>query len=196
MGSPRFSSEENSPLPCAERKNSIHQRRKSFSTAKRVVGTPGNPQKKKNSSKIFFSFTDYLAPEILLGTEHGFPVDWWAVGVVLFEMLTGIPPFNDETPEQIFQNILQRNIPWPEVPGEMSREAQDLVDRLLTMQTGARLGSRGTAEIKQHAFFRDVNWEELRERRNATPHFVPQTRDIMDTSHFHIMFVVGFFLLC
>lgn len=57
----------------------------------RVVGTP-----------------DYLAPEALLGSGHGKAVDWWALGVILYEFLTGIPPFNDETPELIFQRILDR----------------------------------------------------------------------------------------
>jgi serine/threonine protein kinase len=64
----------------------------------RVVGTP-----------------DYLSPEALLGTGSGEPVDWWAVGVTLFEFLIGVPPFNDESPEIIFQNILDHNIPWSEI---------------------------------------------------------------------------------
>ncbi|KAF5955818.1 hypothetical protein HYC85_008674 [Camellia sinensis] len=75
---------------------------------------------------------DYLAPEILLGTEHGYAADWWSVGIILFEFITGIPPFNAERPEIIFDNILSRKIPWPSVPDDMSYEAQDLIDRLVT----------------------------------------------------------------
>ena len=51
---------------------------------------------------------DYLSPEALMGTGAGKSVDWWAVGITLFEFLTGIPPFNDDSPEKIFQNILRR----------------------------------------------------------------------------------------
>lgn len=56
---------------------------------------------------------DYLAPELLLRKPHGPAVDWWSLGVCLYEFLLGGPPFNDETPEQIFDNILQNNIEWP-----------------------------------------------------------------------------------
>lgn len=55
--------------------------------------------------------------------------DWWSVGVILYEFLVGVPPFNAENPQIIFDNILNRNIAWPHVPDEMSDEAQDLIDR-------------------------------------------------------------------
>ncbi|PWZ21668.1 putative serine/threonine protein kinase IREH1 [Zea mays] len=72
---------------------------------------------------------DYLAPEILLGTGHGCSADWWSVGVILFELIVGIPPFNAEHPQTIFDNILNCKIPWPHVPEEMSFDAQDLIDK-------------------------------------------------------------------
>ena len=56
---------------------------------------------------------DYLAPELLLKKPHGPAVDWWSLGICLYEFLLGGPPFNDETPENIFKNILERNIEWP-----------------------------------------------------------------------------------
>ncbi|KAJ3673994.1 hypothetical protein LUZ60_005986 [Juncus effusus] len=90
---------------------------------------------------------DYLAPEILLGTEHGCAADWWSVGVILFELITGIPPFTARSPEMIFDNILNRRIPWPDVPNEISVEAQDLIDRLLTHDEYLRLGARGASEV-------------------------------------------------
>jgi len=133
----------------------------------RVVGTP-----------------DYLCPEALLGIGGGKPtVDWWAVGVTLFEFLTGIPPFNDETPEKIFQNILDRDIPWPVVPDEMSEDAQDLINQLLNPDPALRLGANGVDEIKRHPFFKDINWDTLYlEPRHAT--FVPRVRDAEDTGYF------------
>ncbi|MCO5594494.1 hypothetical protein L7F22_048525 [Adiantum nelumboides] len=72
---------------------------------------------------------DYLAPEILLGTEHGYTADWWSVGVILFEFITGLPPFNAEHPQIIFDNILNRKISWPRVPEDMSEDAKDLIDK-------------------------------------------------------------------
>ncbi|XP_042494848.1 probable serine/threonine protein kinase IREH1 [Macadamia integrifolia] len=124
---------------------------------------------------------DYLAPEILLGTGYGTTVDWWSVGVILFELIVGIPPFNAEHPQTIFDNILSRKIPWPRVPEEMSLEAQDLIDRLLTEDPNQRLGAKGVAEVKQHAFFKDINWDTLARQKAA---FVPASESTPDTSYF------------
>ncbi|KAH9313805.1 hypothetical protein KI387_022432, partial [Taxus chinensis] len=68
-------------------------------------------ERRKNRSAV--GTPDYLAPEILLGTEHGYTADWWSTGIVLFELLTGIPPFTAEHPQIIFDNILNQKIPWP-----------------------------------------------------------------------------------
>ncbi|KAK8444323.1 hypothetical protein SEVIR_9G117800v4 [Setaria viridis] len=104
---------------------------------------------------------DYLAPEILLGTGHGCSADWWSVGVILFELIVGIPPFNAEHPQTIFDNILNRKIPWPHVPEEMSVEARDLIAKLLTEDPHQRLGANGASEVKRHPFFKDISWDTL-----------------------------------
>ncbi|XWS48230.1 hypothetical protein CRYUN_Cryun13aG0056600 [Craigia yunnanensis] len=124
---------------------------------------------------------NYLAPEILLGTGHGATADWWSVGVILFELMVGIPPFNAEHPQIIFDNILNRKIPWPRVPEEMSLEAKDLMDRLLTEDPHQRLGARGASEVKQHVFFKDINWDTLARQKAA---FVPTSESALDTSYF------------
>ncbi|XP_022766386.1 probable serine/threonine protein kinase IREH1 isoform X2 [Durio zibethinus] len=124
---------------------------------------------------------DYLAPEILLGTGHGATADWWSVGIILFELIVGIPPFNAEHPQIIFDNILNRKIPWPRAPEEMSLEAQDLIDRLLTEDPHQRLGARGALEVKQHVFFKDINWDTLARQKAA---FVPTSESALDTSYF------------
>ncbi|KDP44287.1 hypothetical protein JCGZ_22916 [Jatropha curcas] len=124
---------------------------------------------------------DYLAPEILLGTGHGTTADWWSVGVILFELIVGIPPFNAEHPQKIFDNILNRKIPWPRVPEEMSPEAWDLIDRLLTEDPHQRLGAGGASEVKQHVFFKDINWDTLARQKAA---FVPSSESALDTSYF------------
>ncbi|CAI5461553.1 unnamed protein product [Closterium sp. Yama58-4] len=124
---------------------------------------------------------DYLAPEILLGTGHGATADWWAVGVMLFELLCGVPPFNAPSPEIIFDNILNRDIPWPEVPEEMSYEAMDLIDKLLHPEPSLRLGARGAEEVKAHPFFAGIRWETLAQEQAA---FVPSPDSPHDTGYF------------
>ncbi|XP_005386927.1 PREDICTED: serine/threonine-protein kinase greatwall isoform X2 [Chinchilla lanigera] len=126
---------------------------------------------------------DYLAPELLLSTAHGFltsgpAVDWWALGVCLFEFLTGIPPFNDETPQQVFQNILKRDIPWPEGEEKLSDNAQSAVEILLTIDDTKRAGMK---ELKHHPLFSDVDWENL---QHQTMPFIPQPDNETDTSYF------------
>ncbi|KAL1355991.1 uncharacterized protein [Arachis hypogaea] len=81
-------------------------------------------------------------------------------------VLVGLPPFNAEHPQTIFDNILNRNIPWPAVPEEMSPEAQDLIDRLLTEDPNQRLGARGASEVKEHVFFKDINWDTLARQKD------------------------------
>ncbi|XP_010463283.1 PREDICTED: probable serine/threonine protein kinase IRE3, partial [Camelina sativa] len=125
---------------------------------------------------------DYLAPEILLGTGHGATADWWSVGIILYEFIVGIPPFNADHPQQIFDNILNRNIQWPPIPEDMSHEARDLIDRLLREDPHQRLGARGAAEVKQHIFFKDINWHTLAQQKAA---FVPDSENAFDTSYFH-----------
>ncbi|NWX21279.1 GWL kinase, partial [Thinocorus orbignyianus] len=108
----------------------------------------------------------------------GSAVDWWALGVCLFEFLTGIPPFNDETPAQVFQNILKRDIPWPEGEEKLSDNAQNAIDILLTIDSTKRAGLK---ELKHHPLFHGVDWDNL---QNQTMPFIPQPDDETDTSYF------------
>eukprot|EP01105_Mastigella_eilhardi_P013559 TRINITY_DN308_c0_g1_i5.p1 TRINITY_DN308_c0_g1~~TRINITY_DN308_c0_g1_i5.p1 ORF type:complete len:1333 (+),score=319.09 TRINITY_DN308_c0_g1_i5:117-4001(+) len=129
----------------------------------KVVGTP-----------------DYLSPEIILGTGHGPAVDWWALGVMIYEFLTGVPPFNDETPELVFQRILNRDIEWDE---RIKPDARDLIDKLLRSNPEKRLGHHGAAEVKRHPYFRKIKWATLLQESRQTL-FVPSVESIEDTSYF------------
>jgi serine/threonine protein kinase len=122
---------------------------------------------------------DYLSPEIILNEPHGPPVDFWALGVILYEMLVGFPPFNDETVEAIFNNILERQILWPDGDKCLSNEAMDLINLLLEPDTSKRLGWEG---IQRHAFFRGIDWDTL---LDSTPPFVPTLEGPNDTSYFN-----------
>ncbi|XP_059142329.1 serine/threonine-protein kinase greatwall-like [Physella acuta] len=121
---------------------------------------------------------DYLAPEILLQRPHGFAVDWWALGVCLYEFLTGLPPFNDQTSEAVFENILNRNITWPVGEEALSEEAKMAVDKLLTVEVDKRPAAK---EVKLLPFFSSVDWNNI---LNIEPPFVPQPDDNTDTTYF------------
>ncbi|ROT81566.1 putative serine/threonine-protein kinase greatwall [Penaeus vannamei] len=121
---------------------------------------------------------DYLAPELLLRLGHGPAVDWWALGVCLFEFMTGIPPFNDESPEAVFHNILQRDIPWPEDEESLSPFAVEMIDKLLAYDPKVRADFE---YLRSNPMYAGVNWSDL---RNMDAPFVPQPDDAMDTTYF------------
>ncbi|KAF9120042.1 hypothetical protein BGW39_011706 [Mortierella sp. 14UC] len=130
----------------------------------------------RGSSKALLGTPDYLAPELLLGIGHGEAVDWWSLGVCLFEFLTGYPPFMDEAPEAIFKNILNHDIQWPEYG--LSWEAHDLINKLLSREPAHR---PSPAVLKAHPFFKGVDWDNI---RNQEAPFIPSPNDNMDTSYF------------
>lgn len=102
------------------------------------------------------------------------------MGVILYELLVGIPPFNAEHPQQIFDNIINRDIQWPKIPEEISFEAYDLINKLLNENPVQRLGATGATEVKRHAFFKDINWDTLARQKAM---FIP-TAEALDTSYF------------
>lgn len=130
-------------------------------TESRILGTP-----------------DYLAPELLLRLGHSVAVDWWALGACLFEFMTGVPPFNDETPEAVFQNILQRDIPWPEDDEALSSSAMEAIDKLLAFDPKVRAD---ISVLKCLDLFDQVNWCKVKETEAP---FVPQPDNAMDTTYF------------
>ncbi|XP_069552518.1 serine/threonine-protein kinase greatwall [Brachyistius frenatus] len=121
---------------------------------------------------------DYLAPELLLRQPHDCMVDWWALGVCLFEFLAGVPPFNDDAPQLVFQNILNRDIPWPEGGEELSVNSRDAIEILLNMDMTRRAGLK---ELKCHPLFDGLDWDNL---QNQPMPFIPQPEDETDTSYF------------
>uniref|UniRef100_A0A7N0V4L3 non-specific serine/threonine protein kinase n=1 Tax=Kalanchoe fedtschenkoi TaxID=63787 RepID=A0A7N0V4L3_KALFE len=145
-----------------------------------------SPKKDGREKHSIVGTPDYLAPEILLGMGHGATADWWSVGVILFELLVGLPPFNAEHPQQIFDNIMNRDIPWPSEPEELSYEAKDLIEKLLTENPVQRLGATGAAEVKKHPFFKNINWDTLARQKAM---FIPTTETAHDTSYFMSRYV-------
>eukprot|EP00792_Barthelona_sp_PAP020_P006387 TRINITY_DN2978_c1_g1_i2.p1 TRINITY_DN2978_c1_g1~~TRINITY_DN2978_c1_g1_i2.p1 ORF type:complete len:376 (-),score=99.91 TRINITY_DN2978_c1_g1_i2:293-1420(-) len=111
---------------------------------------------------------EYLAPEIILNKGHQKAVDWWALGILIFEMLAGYPPFYDENPFVVSEKILTDKVYWPR---HMDPTSRDLIKRLLARDPSKRFGNlRGGAEdIKRHRFFRDIDWNALYHRRIEAP---------------------------
>ncbi|KAI9330299.1 kinase-like domain-containing protein, partial [Obelidium mucronatum] len=132
--------------------------------------------------KAFVGTPDYLAPESILGLGQDASVDWWALGVILYEFLYGFPPFNAATPPEVFSKILACNIDWHEDDVDVSPEAMDLMKQLMCKSVEHRLGTKGgAAEVKNHAFFADVNWSAI---ASAEASFVPKPANDEDTEYF------------
>jgi serine/threonine protein kinase len=107
---------------------------------------------------------DYVAPEIIAGSGHDFIVDWWGLGVVLYEMLYGRTPFRGQNRKETFYRVLTKQ---PELVGEKTA-LRDLIARLLEKDPAKRIGARG---IKAHPFFRGVDWDRI--LRVARPPYIP-----------------------
>ena len=101
--------------------------------------TPKSVKGKRFEPDRILGTPDYLAPELLLHLPHSYGVDWWGLGICLYEFMVGIPPFTDETPEKVFDNILNLKLEWPEENDEkLSDGAVQSIMRLLTIDQNER----------------------------------------------------------
>ncbi|KAF3921294.1 Phototropin-1 [Orbilia brochopaga] len=119
---------------------------------------------------------EYMAPEVLEGKTYGFEVDWWSLGALIFDLLTGSPPFPGQNNSQILQRITKQKL---KLPFYLSPDAKDLLTRLLRKEPTKRLGYKmpqDLATIKKHRFFRKIDWSKL-ERRELTPPIAPLITD-------------------
>ncbi|KAI9832168.1 MAG: hypothetical protein M1819_004519 [Sarea resinae] len=125
---------------------------------------------------------EYLAPEVIRNTGHSTAVDWWALGILIYEFLVGQPPFWDNNPLKIYEQIVEGKVRYP---SGMSEEARDIIGGLCTIDTSKRLGniSGGAERVKSHPFFRGIDWDALYHRKMQGP-IIPHLRDAADTSNF------------
>ncbi|XP_039835347.1 phototropin-1A-like isoform X2 [Panicum virgatum] len=124
---------------------------------KKSRGSPIFFAEPMRASNSFVGTEEYIAPEIITGAGHTSAVDWWALGILLYEMLYGYTPFRGKTRQRTFANILHKDIRFP-TSIEVSLAARQLMYRLLHRDPANRLGSyEGASEIKHHAFFRGIN---------------------------------------
>ncbi|XP_028832485.1 microtubule-associated serine/threonine-protein kinase 3 isoform X2 [Denticeps clupeoides] len=124
---------------------------------------------------------EYIAPEVILRQGYGKPVDWWAMGIILYEFLVGCVPFFGDTPEELFGQVVNDDIIWPEGDDALPFDAQDLITKLLRQSPLERLGTGGASEVKHHIFFRGLDWNGLLRQKAE---FVPQLQTEDDTSYF------------
>uniref|UniRef100_A0A8C4IMX2 non-specific serine/threonine protein kinase n=1 Tax=Dicentrarchus labrax TaxID=13489 RepID=A0A8C4IMX2_DICLA len=124
---------------------------------------------------------EYIAPEVILRQGYGKPVDWWAMGIILYEFLVGCVPFFGDTPEELFGQVVSDEIIWPEGDDALPSDAQDLITRLLRQSPLDRLGTGGASEVKQHPFFLGFDWNGLLRQKAE---FIPQLEAEDDTSYF------------
>ncbi|KAI7984080.1 Protein kinase G11A [Camellia lanceoleosa] len=148
----------------------FHPKRK----RKKKPGHHGGPQFVAEPMDIrsmsFVGTHEYLAPEIVSGEGHGSAVDWWTLGIFMFELLYGVTPFKGLDNELTLANIVARALEFPKEP-TIPANAKDLISQLLVKDPDRRMGSTmGASAIKRHPFFQGVNWALL---RCTSPPFVP-----------------------
>jgi microtubule-associated serine/threonine kinase len=165
----------------------IDKETKQFSD--KQVGTPTTGLLRKQETNYnfisilqVFGTPEYIAPEVILRQGYGKPVDWWSMGIILYEFLIGCVPFFGETPEELFAHTVNDDIEWPgEDDWPVPPEAKEMIMALLMQNPLDRLGTAGAFEVKEHFYFYSMDWNSLL-RMKAD--FIPQLDDEEDTSYF------------
>lgn len=126
---------------------------------------------------------DYIAPEVITSKPYNKTVDWWSLGVLIFEMLAGYTPFYDTTPMKTYEKILSGKIHFPSF---FHPDVVDLLSRLITADLSSRLGNlvNGPADIRNHPWFSEVVWTKLLAKDIETPYEPPITAGVGDSSLF------------
>ena len=126
----------------------------------------------------------YLAPEIILNKGHGLSVDWWALGILLYEMICGVDPFFDEDPMNVYKNILEGKIQFS---SDFDEKSKSLIKHLLEPDLSKRYGNlkNGVNDIKNHVFFKNMYWDKLLRQEINAP-FIPKLKGDNELKYFSV----------
>jgi len=134
-----------------------------------------------DQAHTFCGTPEYLAPEIVTGVGHGKAVDWWSLGILLYELTVGIPPFYSQNVNEMYNKIQHGVLRFPPF---LSEECKSLIVGLLNRDPTKRLGSHNDVEdIKSHPFFKPISWEAMM-RKEIEPSYKPKVKSSADTSNF------------
>ncbi|CDW72093.1 protein kinase domain protein [Stylonychia lemnae] len=140
-----------------------------FSTRERTYSVRGTPE--------------YMAPDMLTQDGYSFPVDWWALGTITFEMLVGTPPFYEESQSMMFKKILKQKLKFPnDVP--LSKDCRDFIEKLLHKDPAKRLGNNGFQEVMKHPFFNKIDFAKLQTKKLDAPYRPILSDDTFDITNF------------
>lgn len=142
-----------------------HVKMTDFGLSKQGLNSP------KDRTNTFCGTPEYLAPEVLQGKDYGKAVDWWSLGTLIFEMLTGLPPFYDEDVQKMYSLKMSADL---EIPAEVNKDGADLIRKLLDRNPETRYQEPN--DIKGHPWFADVEWQNLYDRK-ITPPYKPPVND-------------------
>ena len=139
----------------------------------------------KNDLALMKETSEYLAPEVISANECHKESDWWSYGIILYQLLYGIPPFYSEDDNKIRQQIVQDELRFPK-NSNVSHDAKDLLKLLLNKNYNERLGSvDGFDEIKKHKFFENVNIDDIINKR-VRPDYLPNMGNILKTKELYV----------
>ena len=126
----------------------------------------------------------YLAPEIILNKGYGLSVDWWAFGILLYEMICGVDPFSDEDVMKTYENILEGKIKFS---SDFDDKSRSLIKHLLEPELSKRYGNlkNGSNDIKNHPFFKSMNWDKLLRQEIEAP-FIPKVKGDNELKYYNI----------
>ncbi|KAF0991565.1 hypothetical protein HZS_6335, partial [Henneguya salminicola] len=125
---------------------------------------------------------DYIAPEVIINKPYGRAVDYWSIGIVMYEFLVGCTPFYGNNVEELFEAIVSMPLEWPEGEAAVSKDSKDIISKLLDKDPINRICSEGVDAVKSHPFFNEIKWNDLLQTKAQ---FIPTFRNEEDTSLFN-----------
>ncbi len=135
---------------------------------------------------IFSGTAEYISPELISNKKSGLVSDWWSLGIIVYEMLVGRPPFSvNNNPDELFKLILSGNYT---LPSYLSDEASDFISKLLVQNPLKRLGFNGSKEVKEHQFLKDIDFDLILSKK-VKPPFLPKLKSMEDTKYIDNQFI-------